>query len=428
VVLIVVDTLRADHLGCYGHARPTSPTIDALASRGVRFTRATAQSSWTAPSMVSLMLSQHLAADFVRMPSGRTLAERLSAAGWRTAAFVDNILLAPGTGFERGFDVYEMEPGPLLIRPQFETDDARPLFAYFHFVDPHDPYAPFPEFDVFPPGPVPERMRQDFTAHLREIAPELDAHALDQAVEAAALHVARERARYEGDVLQADRRVQFVLKLLEQTGRIGRTLVILTADHGECLWDHREAPSTLDDAGRADLLKAFKRTHNSVLYEELVRVPMLLAGPGLPPGLVVDAPVENTDLVPTVLEFLGMPRDKALDGRSLLPLVAATGDGSRDGGRPLRFTNTSLYTAVLDDEGWKLVEPWSADGPDRPALYDLRSDPLERSPLAVDGARARALREALQAWRRAARRPAAGEDVIDDMVRQRLEQLGYLGR
>ena len=79
VVLIVVDTLRADHLGCYGHERATSPTIDALAARGVRFTRATAQSSWTAPSMVSLMLSRHLAADFVRMPAGRTLAERLSA-------------------------------------------------------------------------------------------------------------------------------------------------------------------------------------------------------------------------------------------------------------------------------------------------------------------------------------------------------------
>jgi arylsulfatase A-like enzyme len=422
-----VDTLRADHLGCYGHERPTSPTIDALAARGVRFTRATAQSSWTAPSMVSLMLSRHLAADFVRMPPGRTLAERLSAAGWRTAAFVDNILLAPGTGFDRGFDVYEVEPGPLRIRPVFEARDERPLFAYFHFVDPHDPYAPLPEFDAFPALPLPERMRQDFRTHLGRVSPELDTDARTEAVEAAARHVARERARYEGDVLQSDRRVQFVTGLLEETGRLDRTLVILTADHGECLWDHEEAPSALDDEGRTDLLKAFKQTHNSVLYEELVRVPLILAGPDLPSGLVVDAPVENTDLLPTVLDALDLAPDGSLDGRSLLPQIEAAAAGVRPAGRALRFTNTRLFTAVLDDENWKLVEPWNPEGPDRPALYDLGADPLERNPLDASGPRAEALREALVAWRRTALRPVAGEDVIDDTVLQRLEQLGYAG-
>jgi len=426
VILIVIDTLRADHLGCYGYDRETSPNIDGLAARGVRFENAVAQSSWTAPSMVSLLQSRHLAADFVRMPAGPTLAERLAEASYRCVGFQDNILLAPGTGFDRGFELYEVEAGPAKIIPALKRDDPRPLFAYFHFVDPHDPYEPLPQFDVFEPRPVSPERQQLLTAALQEQELPLPKDEIDRRVEAAAQHMAEKRALYDGDVRQTDARVEFILSTLERTGRLDDAYIILAADHGECLWDQPEAPSRLDHDSRSNLLRLFKMSHNTVLYDTLTRTPLLISGPDIPQATVVDGPVENVDIVPTVLELLGLVGGEDCDGRSLVATMGAASLGEPLTSNRRSWSNTSLFTAVTSAEGLKLIRPWDPAGADPPQLFDLTADPGEQNPLPLQGQRWRELHDAIDEYRQTALMPTAGEDLLDDTVAERMRQLGYL--
>jgi arylsulfatase A-like enzyme len=422
VILIVVDTLRADHVGAFGYGRPTTPHIDALAARGVRFADATSQASWTAPSMVSLFQSRHVVSEFVRMPEAPTLAERLRAAGYRTAGFQDNILLAPGNGFERGFDSYDMEMGPVRYREVLGTHDGRPLFAYFHFVDPHDPYAPIEQFDVFEPETDAD-LRERFLAYLLERSPDAPRDELESRAARAADEAGRLVALYDGDVLQADRRVQFVMEVLEESGRLQRSLVILTADHGECLWDHREAESVLDEERRADPLRAFKMTHNTLVTEELLHVPLIMAGPGLPAGRVVQQPVENVDIVPTVLDLLGLPVPDGLDGASLVPEIEGQPGGR---GRDRVYANTMIFSSSRARDGRKLVLPWDEAGPDGAHAFRLATDPRERQPLPPGDPAFDDLHAALGELRATGLAAQADEALVDDETRRRLEQLGYV--
>jgi arylsulfatase A-like enzyme len=433
VVLIVIDTLRADHVGCYGYDRATTPTLDALAARGVRVDDVTAQSSWTGPSMVSMFLSRRVAGDFVRMPPITTLAEHLSEHGWRTAGFQDNILLAPGTGYDRGFDTYEMEPGPRLILPVLNDKDPRPLFTYFHFVGPHDPWDPEPAYDIFEPRPLDAEQRAAYGAYLHALDPTRDVLEIEVEVQTASAAMEREIALYDGDILETDAKVEYILGALDRAGRLDDAIVIVAADHGEGLWQHQvaELAFDVDDARRTDLLTAFKRTHNTLLYEELTRVPLLFAGPGVPEGVVLDGPVENVDIVPTLLELLGLPplnRD-LVDGRSLLPAMqAAAAGGPRTGGaRDLVVSNTDQFTAVRNGDGAKLILPWDATGPDAAEAYRLTDDPGERRPANLDDETLAELLGALQKLRSQGLRPLMGEGELDEETRERMRQLGYLG-
>ncbi len=434
VILIVLDTLRADHVSSYGYHRPTTPTLDALAARGTRVHDVTAQSSWTGPSMVSMFLARHVAEDFVRMPPATTLAEHLQANGWRTAGFQDNILLAPGTGYDRGFDVYEMEPGPQLILPVLNNDDPRPLFAYFHFVGPHDPWEPVPAFDVFESEPLSPELRETYGAYLHQRDPSRPALEIDLLVEQAAREISRQIALYDGDILQADAKVDYVLGALHRAGRLKNALLVVAADHGEGLWQHPVAQLAfdVDDSRRGDLLTAFKRTHNTLLYEELTRVPLIFSGPGVPEGVVLHGPTENVDIVPTLLDLLQLPplpsSGAALDGRSLLPDMLAAARGGTPVGRRWVVSNTNQFSAVRTSMGEKLILPWDVEGPDGPQSYRLQEDPAEQRIQALEGEQLSQLMQALQRLRAQGLKPQAGEGELDEATRERMRQLGYLGR
>lgn len=428
VVLIVLDTLRADHVSAFGHGRQTTPALDHLASVGARFTEAYAQSSWTAPSMVSLFQGRHVASEFVRMPDTPTLAQRLAEAGFRAVGFQDNILLAPGNGFEAGFESYDMEAGPVRIREVLGAHDPRPLFAYFHFVDPHDPYAPLPHNDVFAPGePDPGRLAR-FRAHLDEVRPELPAGRREALAHEAAAEAERQIALYDGDVRQTDRRVAFVLELLTELGRRERTLILVTADHGECLWDRPEVAAALTDERRAHPLTAFKRTHNALVTHELTRVPLVLAGPGVPPGVTLDGLCENVDLLPTIFDLLGLPIPRDTDGTSLVPAMEAAASGRAHPGKDFAFSNTGLFSALRTRDGRTLIAPWLGDAPSRRVAYDRSTDPRERMPLPADRPDLAPLHRALDALRQAALHAEEDEDMVDAETRRRLEALGYVER
>ncbi|MBK6939103.1 MAG: sulfatase [Planctomycetes bacterium] len=427
VVLIVIDTLRADRLGCYGYDRPTSPTIDELATSGARVSDCWSQSSWTGPSMVSLMTGRHVARDFVKMAAIPTLAERLKRAGYATIGMQWNGLLKEGHGFERGFDRYLFKPRALEIGQALMAMPPGPRFVYIHLTDPHDPYDPGPPFDDYAPRPPRSERLAEIERFLATLHPDWPT----EQVRTTALNhehaMARMSALYDGEVERADQTVRNLLGVLERLGRRENSIVIIAADHGESLFDHREAPSALTGDEKFDPMKVWKMGHAALLTESLLRVPLIFQGPGIPRGVVLDGPQENIDVVPTVLELLGLPTDELADGESLAPKFAALARAESAPGKDLVFANTAILTAVRSRSGWKLTLPWPTAPLERAALFDLRNDPREASPLPAQGEIAEKLTRAIERFRESALVPGRSEDVVDDEVRERMRELGYVG-
>ena len=253
IVIFLADTLRADHLGLYGHPCGTSPRLDEFAREAVTFDQAWSVSSWTGPAVASLFTGLGPEAhgvhglDIRLVDSVLTLAESLSAGGYRTAAFVGNELLDPGRGFAQGFETWNGRT-PLAVygaRPQSVVDHAlrwldsntEPFFLYVHTLDPHGPYDPAPEHRIL------------FAVH-------------DHPGDDPLPRMRGQRAAYEGEIHEADAAFGAFVDSLRTRGLLDRSLVAFTADHGE----------EFDDHGR--------RGHGHTLYPELVRVPLVLRLPG----------------------------------------------------------------------------------------------------------------------------------------------------
>lgn len=315
VVLVFIDTLRPDHLGYGGYARPTSPTIDGLAAQGVVFTHARSVAGWTLPGSLAA-LSGWLPHQW---SAHATLADGLAAAGFTTAATVANEFISPSFGVERGWGHYISVPGR---GAQQQTDDAlalldanadRDLALLVHYIDPHVPYEePEPYRSMWaaadPVGFPPKLDREKLANYVHKDVP----HAPDDVR-------AYVTARYDQEIRYVDTELA---RLLAKVG--DDATVVLFADHGEELWDHG----------------GFEHGHTD--FDELLRVPLVVRAPGLAPGKV-DAPVSLTDLAPTVLDLVGAS-GSTFWGTSLLP--AARGDAAA--------------LATLDDRalvfGWRLYD------------------------------------------------------------------------
>ena len=417
VVLIVVDTLRADHLGAYGHAQATSSELDLRAAQGALFERAFAPSSWTLPSFASLYTGVWPAAHGVGREPGsqdrftalsgqlRVLAEILAEQGFETAAVVNNPFLHPGFGLARGFETYRYVYGNLLHQPRAsqiawaglrwldERDPRRRFLLVLHFFDPHLTYDPHPS------------VRGSFTSGYRGPL-ELPFRGLGKANEAWVPPDPADRrfvsGAYDEELLFVNRQLERFFAGLAERGLSEETLVVLTADHGEELFDHG----------------GFEHGHS--LYQELLHIPLAVWGPGVLPGRI-DAPVSLVDVLPTLLEALGLPPLAGLDGVSLWPLLTRRQALAE---RPIVAEGTlhGPERRALVRWPWKLVE---VDG-GAPRLFDLERDPGEAQDLAASQPdRLRALGEEL-AGLRAAAAPAAPPPEIDAETRRDLSGLGYL--
>jgi len=408
VLLVTIDTLRADRLGCYGHAGAATPTLDGLAARGVRFATGVAHAPLTGPSHACLLTGLtplgHGFRDnggFVLPPAVGTAAEDFRQAGYRTAAFVSGFPLDRRFGFDRGFETYDdhlprgsdRRRTPYVERFADATTDAvlrwlqgtpssgasassggpgSPFFLWVHYYDPHAPYEP--------PGALADRFRA---------------------------------APYDGEIAFVDTQLARLLRALEETGALARTVVLATADHGESLGEHGEG------------------THGLFVYDSTLKVPWIVAGPGVPAGRVSSTVARGIDVLPTLLDYAGLPIPPAIEGRSLRP--AAEGREMSDapayaetlyperefGWAPLHALRTARY---------KLI-----DAP-HPELYDLAADAKEATNrLREQGAQAEELQRKLQL---ALSRPApavaaaaaggAAADV-DGETAERLRALGYVG-
>jgi arylsulfatase A-like enzyme len=339
IVLIVIDTLRADHVGCYGYQRPTTPALDALAARGVRFEEAISQAPYTKASTASLITGLYpsvhgaLGPSDAIAPAATTMASYLKRAGYVTGGFYLNTNVHDLFGFGRGFrhlqssrgrlpgatragsgqrcEHLDLEPrrprhhrGAALL-PEARAPPA-PRFIYLHFIGPHDPYTPPKDGPSFLQGPLTptaakfyeERLSSSDVQHntlsalAHGILP-LDRDTLQQM-----------RDLYDGEIAFTDRQVGEIVAAFDKVGLTDSTLFIVTSDHGEEFGDH---------GGLG---------HGRTQYHELLHVPLIMAGPGIKAGGVVHSPVRLIDVLPTVLDVLKLDPDLALDGASFKDCLA----------------------------------------------------------------------------------------------------------
>ena len=347
VLLVTIDTLRADALGAYGNARSETPWIDRLAREGARFEAAHAQNVVTLPSHANILSGRYPLQHGVRDNSGfrfpaesASLATILKAAGYRTGAFVSAFPLDARFGLGRGFDRYDDRLGNAGTHAAFHMQERRgvetvaaakawleaqtgaPTFCWVHLYEPHFPYEP--------PEAFAARFRDDL---------------------------------YLGEVAAADDALRPLLAPLLDSGRKGRTLVVLTADHGESRGEHGEM------------------THGIFAYEATLRVPLILYGPRIvPPGVIRDE-VRHVDILPTVLDALGLPVPADLPGTSLLALASGVASPA------VRASYFESLSASLN-RGWAPLRGAIKDHLKYidlpvPELYDLEADPHETRNLAA---------------------------------------------
>jgi len=433
VILVVVDTMRADRASLYGGERVTTPEIDGWAERGAVFARANAASSWTVPSMGMLLTGRYRHGGGKTISgSQRLLSQVLQGAGYRTVGIVANPVLNSLQGFDVGYELYELTegdyetalvdrrwgwPGSVVVDKGIhwmaEFRNEQPFMLYLHLMDPHYPYAPVEG--------VPFMWQEDMSGERRaayeaRLAPEHAGAIADQQY----LAMERALAAYDAEILQVDQELGRLFAFLDESGLSEDTLVVLTSDHGEGLWAHSSADGWVNASSFSQsVVPELYRGHGEQLYEELVWVPLVFVGPGVPPGLREERPVSLVDVVPTILSILDVASPTELHG---IPLF---GDDALDA-RDEVFSHCARGTSVTVNGRWKLHLPEDrvAKRGGVTALYDLQSDPEEARPI-DDPGRTRALSARISAWR--ARYSEQAEKMSIEKQRELLLQMGYIG-
>jgi arylsulfatase A-like enzyme len=411
VVLVVIDTLRRDHLATWGYDRNTAPFLDELARQGAAF-EAITPAPWTKPATVSLLTGlhpvHHQAVDRLdRIPPGAlTLAERLRRAGYHTLAMSANGWVSHPFGFDRGFDRFLLADNlkaPLLNRELLPHLDRLkpPFFLYIHYIDPHLPYEPEVAWDGRPLTAAerahPVTIDEVSATHFLHRSPEL---------------LARARDLYDGEIRGVDDALRAVVGRLTQRGLMAHTVLVVTADHGEELEDH----------GRM--------SHGQTVYQELLQVPLVIRSPRLPAGRRPGR-ASLMDVVPTLLDLLGIDRSgEDLDGESLAGALGAGPTETPAADRPFLS-----YLDFVDGTGLSLIRGSHklvlGKNPYRKELFDLAADPHERTNLlgrpGTQGVFAQLAGDLARLFNGYSKASFARSDAtIDDYLVKRLAGLGYV--
>lgn len=417
IVVYVIDALRAENLGAYGYGRPVSPRIDALASEGVLFENAQAQSSWTKAAVASIFTGllpwRHGAAgDAARLASeAPNLTESLKALGYRTGGASSNGYVGPVYGFDRGFDRFAMTDRrfgrsqavhDLALEWLDELEGDEPFFLYVHTIDPHAPYVP------------PKDLRERFAPRVEDPAAgsvERVRRLIKGDEPATEETIADLVALYDAEIAANDRELGRFLDELRRRDRYEETLIVLTADHGEEFYEHGGW------------------THRQSLYSEVLDVPLIVKMPGARyAGARVETPAQHADLLPTILELLGEPVPEGVDGESLLSFFPGADGSVRE--RPvvshLAIAHGPFFSVIFGD--WKLITSQVAGRPHPPELFHRSRDRAERENLApVFPVMVGYLTSMVRAELARGAAEAEAEDAeLDPETRRALEALGYL--
>jgi arylsulfatase A-like enzyme/tetratricopeptide (TPR) repeat protein len=401
VLLVTIDTLRADRVGAYGGGSLT-PTMDALAARGVRFTQAHAHAPLTLPAHTSIMTGLvppthgvHNNGSTALAASVPTLATILHDAGYRTGAFVGAFVLDARFGLSRGFDTYDDrvggDTGPVTFAFAERSADRVTALAGDWILSASRPQSPSPPSPSASPQPVAPGPWFCWI-HL------FDPHAPYRAPEQ------RVANPYDNEVAFADAQFGRLIDRLRAAGQLDSTLIVVLADHGESLGEHGEA------------------THGLFAYEATLHIPFIMAAPTLHEA-VVETPIGQADVLPTVADLLGLPAPSGIEGQSLAPSIR----GEPPADRAIYFEALDAYltrnwaplTGVVAG-GWKFI-----DLPD-PELYELARDPGEtHNVIRADAARAATLGRKLAAWPKPSTLTTAARPPLDADAAGRLRSLGY---
>lgn len=440
IVFISIDTLRADHLSCYGYDRLTSPSIDKLAGEGVRFAKAYSQTSWTLPSHMSMMTSQYphihkvQTGQFPLSESKVTLAEMLSDAGYYTQAFVSWIYVTKKYGFAQGFDKFEeLVPPSYLVDPTthwsykaekvtdtvlnwIKTKPTETFFLFVHYFDPHIDYEPPPPYDrMFDPD-YKGTAEGTFTWIRTYIK---GAHKKPQKIKQRDLQYIT--ALYDGEIRYTDTHVGRLLDGIDENVGLDNCLVILTSDHGEELNEHGSMEG-----------------HQWTLYDEIVHVPLIFRFPKKAyKSTVIESQVQLIDIAPTIAELVGIGKPAGFQGQSMMKLIEGK-EGHQS--EQISFAETKRHTIkqsvrtgrhklihtnarAKGRNGLPVVEAYE--------LYDLREDPTEQNNIYnASSTLAKTLSEKLQTWRISTIETAGGEETrpkvkLTPEEIERLRSLGY---
>ncbi len=442
VVLMVIDTLRADHVGAYGYGRATSPNMDSIASRGILFKRTVAGSSWTQPSMASLMTSTYPRVHHVNSaPAGKasaavlpsrlvTMAEFLKQRGFETKAVSSQPLCNALTGFDQGFDDFESVFEALLDERETEKVMDRALawlesrspdssfFLYIHVMGPHFPYIPPPGYKGRFGSEGSRKIEAMF--HGMDYKEQMEYLMSDEAAKrfsASPDLLAELVALYDEEIAYVDDQVKRLWDALEGRGMIDETMFILTSDHGEGFLDHGLF------------------THGNALYRELVEVPMIIHYPPLGKSLSIDGVVSHLDVLPTLADLFGERAPYPSQGESLIPLAMGKADRT-----PALSELYLRAMAKITDRDYSLIyRPKSrfqvkgqtfTNEEETTLLFDLAKDPGETRDLSeTEVERAAALKtELLEMEEENARIkiPAADSIQYDPKHVEQLKAVGYL--
>ncbi|MEE8476153.1 MAG: sulfatase [Myxococcota bacterium] len=408
VILIDLDTLRADHLDVYGYSRPTAPVLSEFARSAVVFDQAIAQAPYTLSSQMSILTSlrgdRHGVEtyDDQLAPEIRTLASYLAREGYFTKAITDAGAISFRFGFNRGFHSYSEYRGHRGVESDFASDllrrfrgwidSWRPhnVFLFVHSYEPHIPYAP-PRQHIM-------RIDPDYWESEKRGSLPLSPRALEQLV-----------ARYDGEIHYTDEMVGTILSLLKARGLFEDSLIVVLSDHGEEFYDH----------GRLN--------HGHSLYDELIRVPLLIRFPrGAHGGRRIRAQVEMIDVLPTILDALGQPVPEDLDGVSLMRLVREDPDATDTGEPRYAISGTTGVGFSVRSRTHKLIRM-----PEGDSFFSLLDDPKEQRDL-YDPAdpQVQEFVRILEAYQkeRPTGTPAHGAVApdLDPDLRDQLRALGYL--
>jgi arylsulfatase A-like enzyme len=418
IVVFDIDTLRADHLGCYGYGRPTSPAIDAFAGESVRFHWAFSQGPNTPPSQTSIFTSlyptTHCRFDDQQVvpESVVTLAEVLKEAGYATGAFVDGGLMASEFGLDQGFDLYDDEAGGVeridaKARDWLRGHRDRPFFLLIHSYDVHSPYERTPEPWKSTFLDQVEEPSEEFRAKMTELMEKRrlsrygdDPHALTP------VQVEWARALYDGGIRHVDDWFGRFLAFLKEEGVFDRAILVFLSDHGDEFEEHDSV-------------------FHERIYASVTRIPLMIRFPGGRHREVVEEAVESIDLMPTLLEVLGLEPPAGVQGQSLLPRIRGEGEL-----RELAISE-SLYfgrRVALATSDLRLV--YTAQG-GAAELYEYRRDPLEQRDVAAEHpAAVERLVRGVGQWQALVESQRHDAEEVEEMKDETLEQLralGYLG-
>jgi arylsulfatase A-like enzyme len=430
LVLITVDTLRGDHLSCYGYDRIETPVIDGLAAEGIRFDRAYSAAPWTCPSMASLFTSilpeahgmvLHPIRDFkkfrVLSPKLTTLAEHLETAGAETHGLSEQIWCSEDFGFAQGFDTFEvLEEGSreltdkALARVKALSPD-RPFFLYLHYLDPHTPYTPPEEFTLPHPGKGKYGLEGlDWDEWWQTL------WSINRNTPDVENYLSYLISLYDGEIRFVDHEIGRFLEGLAAKGLDQNTIVALVSDHGEAFLEHA-------------------MLHGSTLFNEELFVPMIIKTPWRKElkGVVLEEPASTLDLMPTLLELLELPVPRAIHGQSALAVLKAAGGGeaapAADG--PQRYIRSEnaydLALKKVQSSGFSLILNRRTR---QCNLFNLDEDPVEQKDvLDLYPEAFQAHWDFMMKWLEEEKRwvkPESPTINLTDEIEERLRGLGYL--